>query len=329
MNILPHDFIFDSNRTFAERCGKVYKYQAEKSAVFRSFIGSFGLDESNQPLIQEIPLLPIEAFKHRPIVVDESNVDLTFKSSGTDSMSRSMHHVMDKRIYEKSIMKEFYRHFPSDEFTVLFYMPGYSDNEQSSLIWMADHLINSDLSGLSRYLPQNIEEIQFHLERIKQLNRKVILFGAAFGILDLIDSGMNWNSDTFHVIETGGMKTYRREITKEVLRKKISDGFHIPHDQVHSEYGMCELLSQFYAIGSEWFQSPDWVHVTVRKSENPQEICEIGEEGKIGVIDLANIHSCSFILTEDRGVMSEDGKFKVLGRWNSENMRGCNFLIDA
>lgn len=329
MNIYPSDFIFQTNRSFSERCTQVFRYQAERSSVYRSFITSFGLNEMSQVQIDEIPLLPIEAFKHKPILIDELKADLIFRSSGTGSMSRSTHHIFDRKIYEKSISEEFYRHFPKDQFSILCYMPGYTDNQYSSLIWMADHLIKSDNSGLSSFLPQKKDHIFDHLERVKKSNKHVILFGAAFGLLDMIDSGLNEFSDTLHVIETGGMKTYRREISRQDLRKKISEGFNIPLQQIHSEYGMCELLSQFYAIGGEWFQVPDWVNVSIRKSENPLEHCEVGEEGKIGVIDLANVHSCSFILTEDRGVMGDDGKFKVLGRWNPENLRGCNFLIDS
>jgi hypothetical protein len=329
MELLPHDFIFQSNRSFTERCEKVYRYQAERSTVYRSFVESFGLNEKSDLQIEEIPLLPIEAFKHKALTIDELNADLTFMSSGTGSMSRSTHHILDKEVYKKSISKEFYRHFPADQYSVLCHMPGYSNNLHSSLVWMSNHLIESDGSGLSKFLPHNNEEIENHLERIMKANKIPVLFGAAFGILDLIDSGLNNFPESLEVIETGGMKTFRREISKQELRMRISEGFNIPHQQIHSEYGMCELLSQFYAIGSEWFQSPHWVHVTIRKGENPQEICEAGEEGKIGVIDLANLHSCSFVLTEDRGIMGEDGKFKVLGRWNPENLRGCNFMIDS
>ncbi len=327
--MLSHDFIFKSDQTFDERCLQVFKYQAAKSTVFGTFIDSFGLTENSDIEVDEIPLLPIEAFKYKPITIDESNTKLRFMSSGTGSMKRSTHYVLDEEIYKRAITEEFYRHFPASEYSVLFYMPGYEKNEYSSLIWMADHLIQSDTSGLSRYLPDRKKEIEYHIGKIQEVNKKVVLFGAAFGILDLIDSNMLTVPESFEVIETGGMKTYRRELSKHKLREKISHGFQIPLNQIHSEYGMCELLSQSYAIGNEWFQTPHWVKVTIRKDENPGEICDIGEEGKIGIIDLANLHSCSFILTEDRGVLGDNGTFKVLGRWNPENLRGCNFLIDS
>lgn len=329
MTMFAHDFIFNSNRTFEDRCAEVFTYQAAKSAVFRSFIDSFGLSESSDVEVDRIPLLPIEAFKHKPIIIDDLYSKLKFLSSGTVNMKRSTHHVYDEDIYKKAITKEFFRHFPQSEYSILFYLPGYDTNFDSSLIWMANYLVQCDKSGLSIFLPKRKKEIENHLEKVSKVDKKVILFGAAFGLLDLIDSKEISFSNSLEVIETGGMKTYRRELSKTELREKISTGFNIPLQQIHSEYGMCELLSQSYAIGNEWFQSPDWVKVTIRKDDNPGEICEIGEEGKIGVIDLANLHSCSFILTEDRGVMRADSAFRVLGRWNPENLRGCNFLIDS
>lgn len=329
MEMHSQEIIFNSDRTFDDRCLQIFKYQAAKSTVFRSFINSFGLSESSSIEVNEIPLLPIEAFKYKPIIIDNLKPVLHFKSSGTGNMKRSTHYIHDKGIYQKAITYEFYRHFPPSDYSILFHMPGYEHNQHSSLIWMANYLIRSDESGLSNYLPKSKKEIFDLLDKIKEENKKVVLFSAAFGILDLIEEDFINFPQSLEVIETGGMKTFRRELSKQELRVKISEGFEIPFNQIHSEYGMCELLSQSYAIGNEWFHSPDWVKVTIRRDDDPSVICEAGEEGKIGIIDLANLYSCSFILTEDRGVSAEDGSFQVLGRWNKENLRGCNFLIDS
>jgi len=327
--MFSYEFIFKADQSFDGRCLQVFRYQAEHSTVFRTFLESFNLNSKSDVDINEIPLLPIEAFKYRPIIIDELNAKLRFMSSGTSSMNRSTHHIFNENIYKEAIRTEFYRHFPMSDYSILFHMPGYENNHNSSLIWMADYLIECDQSGFSRYLPEIEQDIENHIREIEKIGKKVVLFGAAFGILDLIDSREINFPKSLEVIETGGMKTYRREISKQDLREKISNGFDIPLNQIHSEYGMCELLSQCYAVGSEMFQSPHWVDVSIRKDHNPNVICEIGEEGKIGIIDLANLYSCSFILTEDRGLILEDGGFQVLGRWHPENLRGCNFLIDS
>jgi hypothetical protein len=125
------------------------------------------------------------------------------------------------------------------------------------------------------------------------------------------------------------MKTHRREITKKELHQKLAEGFGLPKAQVHSEYGMAELLSQAYSLEEEWFECVPWMKVSIRNPKNPMKEVPKGEEGLIGVMDLANLYSCSFILTGDKGVQREDSKFQILGRWNPENLRGCNFLIDS
>ena len=322
-----HDFIFYEKLSFEERCTRVYKYQSKKNPVFKTYLSVFGLDDDSEISSKEIPLIPIRAFKHRTILCEDKKYRLTFKSSGTSGMVRSTHHIADPEIYEKSIEKEFYRHFPAEKYALLCHMPGYRQNQESSLIWMANHLIKNDSSGLSCFLDDKVD-LRKWIEQVNKQGKTILIFGAAFGLIDLLDEDIDLFPETTAILETGGMKTHRREMSKTELRKTLSNGFKIPAEQIHSEYGMCELLSQMYAIGNEWFSTPHWVQVTIRNAENPSQICTPGEEGKIGIIDLANFYSCSFILTEDRGVMQPDGTFRVLGRWNPENLRGCNFLID-
>ncbi|MDX1642156.1 MAG: hypothetical protein R3220_10690 [Balneolaceae bacterium] len=322
------ELIFDSSISFEERCAGIFQFQAQNSSVFKRFIKTFGFKSTDIPAADDVPLLPIRGFKDGKIVVEskKKNPELTFKSSGTSDMDRSTHYMVSLKMYESAILQAFNEHFSFEEYIILFYLPGYDQNPQSSLIWMANHLKKSDPSGKSQFVSfrelKNIGTI-FH-----NRNKKILLFGAAFGLLDVIESGMFKPVEGIEIIETGGMKTHRREMSKPELRKALSTGFQVPQKNIHSEYGMCELLSQMYAIGDEWFKAPHWVHVTIRDPKNPTRICKAGEEGKIGIIDLANIYSCPFILTDDKGVMDESGRFKVLGRWNPDDLRGCNFLID-
>lgn len=323
------DLIFKNSIPFNEKCLSVFEWQANNNPVYKRFIRALGLNSSSGISIQEIPLLPIQAFKEARIVVDGCKPELYFQSSGTGQMQRSRHWVADPELYRLAIKKEFYRHFEQQDVSILAYTPSYSDNPNSSLIWMLNELITSDPSGLSRFLPIGKPLTKESINDIKNEDRTLLLFGAAFGLLDLIDFESIQLPSGSHIIETGGMKTHRRDIKKSELRKRLSDGFSISTERIHSEYGMCELLSQMYAIGGEYFSTPDWVQVTIRNPDNPFEICAPGVEGKIGIIDLANCSSCSFILTDDKGVMHEDGSFQVLGRWNEADPRGCNFLIDS
>lgn len=320
--------LFDQNIPFCQRAQEVYSYQLSSSPVYRSFVSALGIPLNQIPLPEEMPLLPVRAFKDTTILCKDCNQELLFKSSSTGDLGRSEHAVSDPDLYRTSIRREFYRHFPEDEYSILVYAPVYTDNPDSSLIWMLNDLVVNDKDRLSKFLDLNKPLVQESFQEITRAGKQVLLFGAAFGLLDLLDFGSDQLPENSCIIETGGMKTHRREISKSELRNKFSVGFGIPLSSVHSEYGMCEMLSQCYAIGSEWFGSPNWVKVTIRDPEDPLKICQTGVEGKIGVIDLANIYSCPFILTEDRGVMNEDGKFRVLGRWSPQNLRGCNFLID-
>lgn len=324
------ELIFDSSTSFEERCSAVFQFQAAQAPIFKRFLEPFGLKEMNNPTPCDIPLLPIRGFKDGKIIVksERKKPELIFRSSGTLDMTKSTHYILYKKLYETAILEEFQNHFPFDEYLVLFYLPGYDQNPDSSLIWMANHIIKSDPTGQSRFISSKEFVDIGSLIPIKK--RQILLFGAAFGLMDLIESKEFKPVDNviIEILETGGMKTHRREITKSLLREKLSNGFQIPQEKIHSEYGMCELLSQMYATGTEWFETPHWVDVSIRDPQNPSRICDVGEEGKIGLIDLANVYSCPFILTDDRGVMDEAGRFKVLGRWNPDDLRGCNFLVD-
>lgn len=322
------DIIFDENIPFINRYEEVFQFQVLNNPVYQRFASVFGFGKHSVPDPAFVPFLPIRAFREAKLLPANFTPELMFKSSGTSAMKRSTHYVGDAGIYSKAIKKEFYRHFPLNEFAIFSYTPGYSANPDSSLVWMVEELIENDTSELSRLLPLQKPITRSQFDSAIEQNRRVLLFGAAFGLLDLLEMGSPPLPEDSVIIETGGMKTYRREISKAELRETLSEGFQVPLESVCSEYGMCELLSQFYAVGSEWFISPHWTKVSVRRADDPSKPCNIGEEGKIAIIDLANTYSCPFILTDDRGIMDAEGRFKVLGRWNQGDLRGCNFLID-
>lgn len=322
--------IFDSSIPFAERAVRVFNFQRSSNSVYSTFAKVMGINEkiTGDFPTHTIPLIPIRVFKEAKIKSFVGSSDLLFKSSGTGTMTQSRHFVKDSSVYINAIEKEFYRHFPKESTSILCYTPGYAENSHSSLIWMLNHLVNQDSSGLSRFIPLHQPLKKESLQILTENNRNAILFGAAFGLLDLLEDGSDPLPESMQIVETGGMKTHRREISKIELRNILSDGFQIPQHQIHSEYGMCEMLSQCYAIGGEWFEPPNWVKISVRKAEDPTKLCDPHEPGKLGIIDLANLYSCSFILTDDMGIMDESGRFKVMGRWNKAEMRGCNFLIE-
>lgn len=126
-------------------------------------------------------------------------------------------------------------------------------------------------------------------------------------------------------METGGMKGRRKELIRNELHQLLQKGFGV--DEVHSEYGMTELLSQAYSKGSGVFETPPWMKILVRDTEDALTVLPNGKAGGINVIDLANYNSCSFIATQDLGKVHENGTFEIIGRFDNSDIRGCNLMV--
>lgn len=344
--------LFKKDISFEEKAKQVFDYQFKNNPVYRRYCEALKSEkfqitcypelseahefDKQQKIPKQVrndtehyPLLPVKAFKDADVTTrSDADPDLIFKSSGTSDMQRSEHRVIDASIYDQSILKGFRHFYNHDNAVVWGYTPGYSDNPHSSLIYMIQKLIDQDNSGLSRFLPLDKPLKENAINEVERQGKQLILFGAAFGLLDLLEmQKVNLPSNSI-IIETGGMKTHRREISKQELHKRLASGFGVDSSHIHSEYGMAELLSQAYATGGQWFRTVPWMKVSVRNPDDPFREQAPYEEGLMGVIDLANVHSCSFLLTADKGVMDNKGRFKVLGRWNPKDLRGCNFLVE-
>ncbi|MEX0686042.1 MAG: hypothetical protein WD267_12050 [Balneolales bacterium] len=323
------EYIFDPPVNFEEKALHVFDHQFYHNRLYNDFCIAMGINTSIVQSVKEIPLLPVKAFREASVLCNYvTKTDLEFRSSGTTSMRLSTHKVASAQMYRLSVL-EGMKHFYNLDNTVFWgYVPGYSDNLNSSLIWMIKQLIDQDMSGNSQFLP--LEE-PWDLNEIRRINKdgkQLIIIGAAFGFLDMLKTKTYQLPENVIIMETGGMKTHRRQITREGLHDELAKGFGLPASNIHSEYGMTEMLSQAYMQGGEWFQTPPWLNMTIRDPDNPMSILPAGKEGLIGVVDLANVHSCSFFLTGDVGVQNKTGAFKVNGRWRYANLRGCNFLIE-
>lgn len=324
---------FDLETSFNEKALKVFEFQRANNEVYDRFCKALGIETVDN--VSDIPLLPIQAFKDVDVITSTKHIKqeaisqaLHFTSSGTSGMTKSKHIVLEPEVYRESIIKGMEHFYQLDEYVVLAYTPGYNSNPNSSLVWMLNVLIERDSTGLSRFLELAKPLGQDIIDSIERSGKRIMLFGAAFGLLDLIELGdFKLPYDTL-VIETGGMKTFRREISKKDLHQQLANGLKLDPGNIHSEYGMTELLSQAYSRGNEWFECVPWMKVSIRDPKNPVIELPFEEEGLIGVIDLANVNSCSFILTGDKGMQNGKGEFQVLGRWHAQNLRGCNFLID-
>ncbi len=323
--------IFSKEVSFPEKVIRVFEYQFKHNKIYRRYCEALGINNSTLVASDFLgpPLLPIRAFKDAELSCrPEEEPDIVFRSSGTSGMERSKHMVADAGLYRESVLRGFSSFYSLENSVIWAYTPGYSDNPDSSLVWMLNELIDQDTSGLSRFLPLDARLRQKDLDAVVESGKRLILFGAAFGLLDLVEMNPPDLPDNALVIETGGMKTHRRTMGREEMHRKMAKGFGLGYDRIHSEYGMAELLSQAYATGGSWFRTVPWMQVTVRNPDDPAQVLPPFQEGLIGVIDLVNVHSCSFVLTGDKGMMDKKDRFQVLGRWNPKDLRGCNFLVE-
>jgi hypothetical protein len=274
-----------------------------------------------------VPFLPIEAFKWRGVVNSGSGpVDLTFVSSGTGG-PRSRHPVLDAKVYERSVTVHFAQVFGTGPFEIIAHLPTYrASDEPSSLLYMVETLISRFGTDRSSFVDDS-SAFDVALEG-HDPGAPMIVFGSAFGLLDLVEESRRRAPAGATIVETGGMKTYRREVTREELHGRLAAGFGVDRTSVRSEYGMCELLSQCYTRGGEVFFPPTWMRFKVVDVDNPELPARDGRPGLLAVCDLANVHSVSAVLTSDLAV--ERGKgFELLGRADAAEIRGCNFLVQG
>jgi hypothetical protein len=161
------------------------------------------------------------------------------------------------------------------------------------------------------------------LQGLAERNEPTIMIGVSFAILDLFEKNNVRVWDDLLVIETGGMKGRRQEITREELRARIFQ--HAPGLTLSSEYGMTELLSQAYLREDRFCPGPT-MRVFIRDISDPFSLVPEQQRGAINIIDVANLDSCAFIATDDIGIRYPDGSFDVLGRLDQSEVRGCNLM---
>ncbi|MCQ4035267.1 LuxE/PaaK family acyltransferase [Kaistella montana] len=331
-------FNIKTEADFREKCLETFRYQYENVEVYRKFCDYLRVNPSEIQEVDDIPFLPIEMFKNHLVLDENFSVEQYFQSSGTTQMNRSKHFIADFGLYEESIYNSFEKFIGKPEdFIFLGLLPNYSENPHSSLIYMVDFLMKKSGKPENGYFLYNHQELFELLQNLKE--KKVILFGVSFALLDFLDSfSENLNFSDLFIIETGGMKGRKEEMTKDELLKILQKGFGT--DRIFSEYSMTELLSQAYSLGKNIYETPSWMRILVRNTEDPFSYVEKGRTGAINIIDLANVHSCSFIATQDLGKIVENSqvsssleneisspRFQVLGRIDHSDIRGCSLLV--
>jgi len=318
-------FTISSQKQFEKLALKIFRYQYENNLVYQDFCDFLNTDVHKVKSLQKIPFLPIAFFKSHNVISNKDVIQETFTSSGTTGVITSKHLVTDISLYEQSYrtaFSEFYGNI--EDYTVLALLPSYLERSGSSLIHMVKDLIELSNNEHSGFYLHNYDELISKLIELDNSGQNVILIGVTYALLDLIEK-QNFQLKNTIIMETGGMKGKRKEIIREELHEILLKGFGV--SSIHSEYGMTELLSQAYSLGNGIFECPSWMQILIRDTEDALTYVDLGKNGGVNVIDLANVNSCSFIATQDLGKKYPNNSFEILGRFDNSDIRGCNLMV--
>ena len=328
MNSEWHDKVFSvTEKGFGQLALDIFHFQYETNKVYNSYVNALGKSPSSVDEIEKIPFLPINFFKTDEIKAGKFNAEVIFKSSGTTQAINSQHHVKDVSIYTQSFTTAFKKIYGDlQEWCILGLLPSYLEKGDSSLVYMVNDLIKQSHHLQSGFYLYDLEKLKETLLVLERANQKTLLIGVTYALLDFAEKFPISLMNTF-IMETGGMKGRREELTRMEVHDQLKKAF--GKTEIHSEYGMTELLSQAYAKKEGRFQWAPWMKVLIRDDEDPLSIQHSGPgvvSGGISIIDLANVYSCSFIATDDVGKLYPDKSFEVLGRMDGSDLRGCSLL---
>ncbi len=325
MNLEESIFSITSAQQFVEVALNVFEYQYKHVEVYQKFCNLLYKNPANVACLSEIPFLPITFFKTHPVIVEGKSPEIIFTSSGTTGDTPSKHKIANLALYEKSFMRTFTSVFGNiEEYVILGLLPSYIERGGSSLVYMVDKLIKHSNHNQSGFYLNNLDELIDTLKELEKNKQKTLLIGVSYALLDVIEKQQLQLNHTL-VMETGGMKGKRKEMIKEELHHVLKKGFGV--STIYSEYGMTELLSQAYSTGEGVFSTPPWMKILTRDTNDAFSFVK-EQTGGINVIDLANLYSCSFIATQDLGKIIHEDNFKILGRFDTADIRGCNLLIE-
>jgi hypothetical protein len=308
----------------------VFQFQYENNEVYHKYCDILKITAGEVNTLQKIPFLPISFFKSHEVKTTDFEPAAIFESSGTTATLNSRHLIKDIQLYKKSFtngFEKFYGHASNK--CILGLLPSYLERNNSSLVFMVDELIRQSSHELSGFYLYDLDKLHRTLLHNEILKQSTLLIGVTYALLEFAEKYPMQLRHTI-VMETGGMKGRREELTRQEVHQRLQKQLGL--SLVHSEYGMTELLSQAYSKGDGIFHCPSWMKVVIREEDDPfsiyaeTEVKERTVTGALNIIDLANIYSCSFIATDDAGRLYSNGSFEVMGRIDNTDIRGCSLM---
>jgi phenylacetate-coenzyme A ligase PaaK-like adenylate-forming protein len=323
-NYIKKIFKIVNDNDFNTLALELFLYQYKYNEIYQEYINLIKYDISKITYYTDIPFLPIELFKTKKVISKYSNFSKIFYSSGTTGNIKSKHYIIDEKIYQNSIINSFKLFFGNPKkYVFLCLVPSTQEEPNSSLSYMCSELIKASTKEESGFYLNQEKSIIDTIYKCKKKNQPIILIGLSFAILDFAEKNKIDLTNEI-VIETGGMKNKRQSIVRPEIHKRLKLLLNVT--KIYSEYSMTELLSQSYFCNESHFNAPPWKKILIREKNNPLKLNLNNNRGCINIIDLANLHTCGFIATNDLGVINKDG-FDVLGRAQNASERGCNLMI--
>jgi hypothetical protein len=333
---------------FGDLALRVFAYQFEANHAYGAFARGRGITPTDLKDWRGIPPVPTTAFKHLPLVAgDPARVERVFRTSGTSRgrSDRGEHHVLSLDLYRASALPNLRAHLLPEggRIRILSLIPSADAQPHSSLSTMMDFAVR-DLgapgSAGFAHPERGVDHEAFGaaLRRAVDEATPVLVAGTAFAFVHWLDEVREraWQVRLpagSRIMETGGFKGRSREVPRDVLYRELELRTGIPSARMVNEYGMTELLSQFYepvllegAGSPRRHRGPPWVRTRVLHPETLEEVAD-GEPGLLCHLDLANLGSVAAVLTEDLGVRWRDG-FEVLGRAPGAEPRGCSLALE-
>ena len=319
--------IFDPVNSFTSKAIEVFQFQYEYNPTYKRFVDAVNCKVDKVNKIEDIPFLPISFFKNLKVATTEFLPQVIFESSGTTGTTPSRHFVKDITVYEESFIKGFEKVYGSiKDYCILGLLPSYLERETSSLVYMVKMMMDISAHPDNGFFLYDHKKLAQKLKTVENAGQKTLLIGVTYALLDFAQAFPMPLSHTI-IMETGGMKGRKKEAVRDEVHSILKNAFGL--NDIHSEYGMTELLSQAYATADGLFSPPHWMKVLVREEDDPFKVVAHTSEPKTGlinIIDLANIYSCSFIATDDVGKLYSNGHFQVVGRLDNSDIRGCSLL---
>ncbi|MEM8908468.1 MAG: acyl transferase, partial [Bacteroidota bacterium] len=306
--------------SFEEVALSVFRYQAQSNPLYAKFLDLLSIDFQQIAAIEQIPFLPIALFKQYSIKTGQWPSEAVFTSSGTTGQTTSRHEIRSLDWYRQLSIQGFEQQYgPLTQYCILALLPSYLERSGSSLVYMAEQFIRQSPYPSSGFFLYDTQKLLQVLQECQTQQIPTLLIGVSFALLDLAQQHPI-NLEGITIMETGGMKGRRQEITRQELHDQLKMAFRV--STIHSEYGMTELLSQAYSPGEGRFYGMPSMQVHCREVTDPLHLQEQGKSGLLNIIDLANLDTCSFIATDDLGIVHKDGSFEVLGRLDHSDIRG-------